>query len=61
VVELQFPAPGNKRSLGDPTYAVRGSVMATSDHSMAGSENSENSNKATLTRQKVRLADLIRS
>jgi len=33
--------------------------MATSDHNMAGSENSESNSKATLKKQTVWFADLI--
>ena len=36
-----------------------GRVMATSDHNMADSENSENSSEARLNKQTVRFADLI--
>jgi len=36
-------------------------VMATSDHNMTGSENSENSSEPTLKKQTVQISDLIQA
>ena len=42
-------------------YVPQRCVMATSDHNMTSSENSETSSESTLKKQTVRVADLIQA